>query len=354
MIDLIRINDLRPGMKTARNVQTLDGEVVLGNNVELTTGNIERIRTLGISHVHVKKDDGLDTKDSGIYKGVATDDISFNEILRQSYYHMTKIFEDSRNTLKVDLMQILGDIGSILKRTSKVKDLMGELTTLGTEDRDYHYAHGVRVCCYSVLLGEVMGIPDDEKRILATVGMLHDIGKAKITSTILDKKGSLNPVEMEEAKRHSALGAELLSKAIGNKGRAYEIVLQHHEREDGSGYPRGLMGGRIDKLAKIVAVADVFDAVTSDRGYKTGCNSLEAVGLIKKMKILELDNSICDVLIKTIGMQSIGRKIRLSDNTEGHVVYVDENSGDISLIKTEKGIINTKLMGDLTITNIEI
>jgi putative nucleotidyltransferase with HDIG domain len=141
--------------------------------------------------------------------------------------------------------------------------------------------HSRRVRDYALLLAERMGLPEEQKRAIGLGALLHDIGKIAVADRILLKPDRLNAEEQDEVRRHPVNGYRLL-KPIRSLAEAAEIVYAHHERFDGTGYPRGLQGDRIPLGARIFAVADVFDALTSDRPYRRSSRYHEAASIISK------------------------------------------------------------------------
>ena len=141
----------------------------------------------------------------------------------------------------------------------------------------YTYSHCVNVCTFSLALAQYSGITDErELNWLGTGALLHDVGKTKIPEEILNKRGRLTPHEMEMMKQHPRWGYELAKESDVIEDASYYPILQHHEREDGTGYPSGLGSGDIHPYSEIVAVADVFDAMTTQRCYRSAFSSFEA------------------------------------------------------------------------------
>lgn len=162
--------------------------------------------------------------------------------------------------------------------------------------------HSERVADLSVRIGEVMGLETHEIEALRRGAYLHDIGKIGIPLSILDKPGRLNDEEFEMVKNHPDIGSRILEPID-----AYEDVIpmisQHHERFDGTGYPRGLSGEDISLGARIMAVADVYDAVVSDRPYRQGWVEDKAIDMIKKSSGIHFDPQVVDALLVAISMQ---------------------------------------------------
>jgi len=144
---------------------------------------------------------------------------------------------------------------------------------------DYHtYTHSINVCTLAVGLARFSGINDQlELDKIGTGALLHDVGKTKVSEAILNKPGPLTPMEMGFIKKHPKWGYEILKKTDLISEDSYYPILQHHERENGTGYPYGLMADEIHPFGKIVAIADVFDAMTTERVYRQAVNSFPAL-----------------------------------------------------------------------------
>jgi hypothetical protein len=154
------------------------------------------------------------------------------------------------------------------------------VSALDLRERDTSL-HSQRVRDYTLLLADRMGVPEDQKRVIGLGALLHDVGKIAVSDNILLKPGGLLAEEQLEIRRHPAHGYRLL-KPIGSLTEAAELVLAHHERFDGTGYPKGLKGKDIPLGARIFAVADAFDALTSDRPYRSSMSYDEALRVISE------------------------------------------------------------------------
>lgn len=167
----------------------------------------------------------------------------------------------------------------------------------GTEQADG--GHDQRVAQLSVDLGRVLGMGHGEQQVLARAGLLHDVGKLDIPREILLKRGPLSQAEWRVMRTHPELGLAILG-ATGRFTREMLAVLHHHERMDGGGYPHGLAGEEIPIEARIVAVADTFDVLTSDRPYRHAFNQSEALRRILDEAGPHLDPMVVEALVKTV------------------------------------------------------
>ena len=188
---------------------------------------------------------------------------------------------------------------------------------------NYFYSHALDVCIYSLIAAKVMNLSYEDTVILGIGALLHDIGKVKISEKILNKQGLLNERELKEVKKHSELGYDILIKSPQINYDVIKIVLQHHERCDGSGYPNQLKGEEILMLSKIVAIADIYDALTSDRVYNKKILPHEAAEYLLCISNTLIDSEITKVFIKNISIYPKGCQVLL--NTNEVAIVLDSN-----------------------------
>ena len=165
----------------------------------------------------------------------------------------------------------------------------------------YTYTHCVNVSVYAVGLGKEMGLKRNELLRLGCGGILHDLGKSKVDHDLINKPGRLSDEEFMIVKNHPALGYDLLKEMHESDAMILSIVRHHHEKLDGTGYPDGLKGEEVDFYARIVAISDIFDALTTRRSYKPALSTFEALGLMKNKMATELDTVLLKHFIQMMG-----------------------------------------------------
>jgi putative nucleotidyltransferase with HDIG domain len=187
---------------------------------------------------------------------------------------------------------------------------------------EYTYTHCVNVSFYSMLIAKWLKLSPQIIKDVIRAGLLHDIGKVKISNEILNKKGKLSSQEFEVIKKHSLYGYELIKDIPELSEGVKQAVLSHHERMDGSGYPQGLTGSTIGLYAKIVAVADVYDAMTQNRIYKNKVSPFEAFEMFSTIGLSAFDTDVLSIFLKHLSASYIGTNVLLSNGEKGEIVYI--------------------------------
>ncbi|MFD2880941.1 HD-GYP domain-containing protein [Paenibacillus rhizoplanae] len=178
-----------------------------------------------------------------------------------------ELFESYRISRKIPLADIRKDVLPVIQEISRNPDIFALFHSVQGKD-DYTYQHNIGVAVLSTLIGRWLEMSEAELSVLSMAATLHDIGKLKIPSELLNKPGKLTDEEFTQVKKHTVYGYEILKETTGANSRIALVALQHHERNDGKGYPLGLTDEQIDPYSKIVAVADIFfHAMSSKRPY---------------------------------------------------------------------------------------
>lgn len=212
--------------------------------------------------------------------------------------------------------ELVDDIAASVLRGGDV--LIG-LARLKTAD-NYTYMHSVAVCALMTALARELGLAPAQVRSAGLAGLLHDIGKMAVPSTILNKPGSLNEAEFSSVRAHPAAGHRMLQEADEIDPVALDVCLHHHEKLDGSGYPKGLRGEEISLFARMGAICDVYDAITSNRPYKQGWCPADSLRRMAAWRGGHLDAQLFAAFVKCLGIYPLGTLVRLQSERLAVVV----------------------------------
>jgi putative nucleotidyltransferase with HDIG domain len=198
---------------------------------------------------------------------------------------------------------------------------------------DYTYLHSIAVCVLMMALGRQLGLKDDVLRHVGIAGLLHDIGKIFIPHAILNKPGKLTDDEFNIVKGHSLQGWETLNNCGGINELALDVCRHHHERVDGMGYPDKLSGDALTFFARMGAVCDVYDAITSNRCYKIGWEPAEAIRKMAEWRNGHFDEVIFHAFVKTVGIYPTGTLLKLKSGRLGVVTDQSKKSLTVPIVK---------------------
>jgi putative nucleotidyltransferase with HDIG domain len=199
------------------------------------------------------------------------------------------------------------------------------LARLKTAD-DYTYMHSVAVCALMVSLARQLDLDEKEVREAGMAGLLHDLGKAVMPMKVLNKPGKLTDDEFDIIKSHPVEGHRLLVEGKTASAIVLDVCLHHHEKIDGSGYPDRLKGDEISLFAKMGAVCDVYDAITSNRPYKSGWDPAESIRKMTEWSKAHFDERVFQAFIKSVGIYPVGSLVKLSSSRLAVVVEQSEKS----------------------------
>lgn len=219
---------------------------------------------------------------------------------------------------------------------------------------EYTFIHSVNVAFYSMLIGRWMKMSKDEMKVLIQAGILHDIGKIKVDNKILNKPGKLTFEEFQEMKKHPVYGYDIIKEKNDIGDNIKKAVISHHERMDGSGYPYGLAGDNINLYARIVAIADTYDAMTSNRIYKKKVTPFKSFDMFLQEGLALYDIEIVNVFLNNISTYYIGSNVVLSNGQKGKIVYIPPYDILSPIIETESGYLDFSRNNNISIEDVTI
>ncbi len=312
---------LREGMILGDNLYNNFGDLMLARGTLLTKEYVKSIVRLQYNGVYIEDD---------ISKDIQIINIINDSVRAQTVKGIKDVFihcEKGSYEVKTDLKSAKLQIENIVDQIFANKHLMVNMIDMKVFD-DYTYYHSVNVAVLSIVLGVAMDMDREELCNLGFAALLHDIGKVFVNIDILNKQGKLTPSEFEEIKTHSLLGCNHIKKGYGVSNSSYMGILDHHEKYDGGGYPNNLKGEHISWYGRIISVADVYDALTSDRPYRKAMLPSDAMEYIMASTMIQFDPKIVEVFIKKIAPYPIGTCVKLSNGLVGIVV---ENYEDLCM-----------------------
>lgn len=333
----IASSSLRHGMKLGRSLYDEKGRVLLAKGVKVKDGYIPKIQSdFAVVYVDDELSEGIEIKEViPLEWRLETQSILAEQwnVWRhrensEQLYVNRKLVKSLRNQIK--------DLIYVLQGTAILQE---DLTTIATYDSQA-YVHAINVAIYSLFIGLSLGYSQSMLVDLGLGAILHDIGEIFVPESILDKPGILLPEEYEEMKKHAEIGHKILARQHELSYFVAHCAFQHHERLDGSGYPRGLKGDSIHSFAKIIAVADVFDALVMDRPQRRGMLPADAMEYLYSRVDVEYDMTIVAMMSRRVSIYPIGMEVKLSDGSVAIIKDANPNFPTrpiVRIIKNEKG-----------------
>jgi len=245
-------------------------------------------------------------------------------LCQQAHPAITQLFSQARDGTGLDIPPVYRLVEDITDSIERNPAALTSLVRLKEADQ-YTYLHCLAVCALMAALARRLGLDDHSVRKAALAGLLHDLGKAGISPEILNKPGPLDDYEFALMRTHAAKGWQML-QAMDIDPAVRDACLYHHEKVDGTGYPHQLAGENIPLLARMTAICDIYDAVTSERPYKHGWPPAEAIRRMAQWSRTHLDHKLFEAFVQTVGIYPVGSLVRLNSDRLAMVIEPSEIS----------------------------
>lgn len=246
-------------------------------------------------------------------------------ICAQAREAVISMFHEARMGKAIEAREVEPLVDEISASVARNPAALISLARLKTSD-DYTYMHSVAVCALMIALARQLGLDEAQTREAGFAGLLHDLGKMAIPTAVLNKPGKLSDAEFALMKNHPQAGHRMLLAGTGVSPVTLDVCLHHHEKTNGSGYPHGLADAQISLFAKMGAVCDVYDAITSNRCYKTGWDPAESLRRMAEWSKGHFDERVFQAFVKSVGIYPIGALVRLESQHLAVVVEQSERS----------------------------
>jgi putative nucleotidyltransferase with HDIG domain len=249
---------------------------------------------------------------------------SFRSKYIQKVDEITQVIKAIGQGARVDINEIHNISKHIMHEFDTLSEVVNYLHLVKPLD-DYTYSHSLNVSLMAIVIGKWMGFNEKQIDEIAIAGLLHDIGKTKVPQELLSKPGKLTPAEFDEIKKHSILGFMMVEKVMNISPDIKYAILMHHEKIDGTGYPTGATENQIPLYARVIAVADIYDAMTSNRTYRDKLCPFEVIKDFEMQTYGKLDTGVLSVFLKNIANSYLGDFVELNNGEIAEVVFINPN-----------------------------
>ncbi len=335
----VRTSQLQEGCIVSDDIFSLTNTPIIPKNTVLTNEHIQVLHVFLVQDVQVEAFliNGEPFTPNEIVEEVEVvkKEISIAEDYLKSVGEYKQLFQSWQAGAHLDITKVRQIILPLFKRILEQPKEIFSLYKYITRD-DYLYHHAVTVGVLSGYLGKKLEFNIVDCYHLAIAGLLSDCGMSKIDPKILTKATSLTYGEYKEVKKHPLYSYRIIEKIPLIKDSVKLAVLQHHERIDGTGYILGVTGERLHPFGKIVAVADVYSAMTSERPYSNRQSPFEVLEEMRRESFGKLDLNVVEALTNSVGIISIGTKVKLSNGQTGEIVFIDKSQPTRPLLKIDE------------------
>lgn len=306
----VEVSKCKTGDILAEDIYNCNNLKIIGKNTVINPFIKSKLVQFGVYNVKIYHGNDEDKKYN-----------EFKKEYKDTILKIKKLILGIFSEGNIDAEELINSAEVIYSKIFEADYIIKYINELRNGD-EYTFTHSVNVAFYSMLTGKWMKLPENNIKELIQAGILHDIGKLKVEDKILNKPGKLTDEEFEEMKNHVAYGYDMLKNNDDINDDIKKGILMHHERVDGTGYPTGAKKNEINLYAKIIAIADTYDAMTSNRVYKRKVTPFDSFKMFLTSGIRIYDIGIINVFLNNIVPFYIGANVKLNDERRGKIVYI--------------------------------
>lgn len=349
--------ELVPGMVTAEDIYSYNDQLILPKGLTLTDKTITKLEFYSILSIRIE-DELNETLGPQSFGPSVSEHVQnspefqafkhyFDEALTGFRSSLNDIVE---NNAPIDTDAMLEQVLSLLQTTKASFNVFTMLQNMRSYD-DLTYAHSMNVALICNIFARWLHFPQEDIELATLCGMLHDIGKLVIPDFIIKKPAKLTEEEFSVIKTHPYEGYKILRAQNVNE-HVCNAALMHHERCDGTGYPLGIVDNKIDKFAKVVSIADVYDAMTSARIYRGPLCPFEVIDILVSEGLQKYDAGYYMTFMNNVVTTYLLNRVRLSDGSQGEVVFINPNNPAKPTVRVGDVFVDLSKETDLSIVEI--
>ncbi|NPV90411.1 MAG: HD domain-containing protein [Firmicutes bacterium] len=334
-------------MRTARDILSPEGILLLPRGFELKQWIAHHLLARGITELSIQ----LDYKPIEHRETISPVKLAERHFFKE-YDRALDVIESTlyrlsqKQSFEIEEVEhAVSDLMPVVLSCPRIMHFLAKARQAG----ESLYTHLLNVGIITMLLGEWAKLTDEEIINWGVAGVMHDIGKSQVAPDLLDKPGVLEPEEWDTMKAHTVFGYMMAMRSGIQDSGVLATILQHHEREDGSGYPNGLVGSQIHPTAKAVTVADVFEAITAERPYRGRFTIYHAADALQGMLYGKVCPEMCTTFLEGIASFYVGNRVRLNNGQVGEVIWVNKYLPTRPTVRVGESYVDLMRQRDLSI-----
>lgn len=342
---MVLIQNIKAGMKLAENVHSKLGGTIFKKGTILQNGDKEILEAFGIEEIAIESDKIEDKLNIELIKDkkskIKNNEIklSFADLFNQSLRKVDNMLNLVQSNVHLDIYELRRTIQPLLNESFVDLKYLKTLRYMNTSKVKYESHHSLSVAIISFAIAKWLNIYNTDLMQIALAGVLHDVGMSRVTYNFRNKKIEKNSWERDEINKHTIYSYQILKETKGLSEGALLAILQHHEREDGSGYPLQLKGQQIHVYAKIIAVADIFHAMISEREFRPEFSPFIAIDELLTDGFGKLDPVIVRVFVNNICKHLVGTNVLLNNDDEGTIIFASQQNPTKPWVKVNNKVI---------------